>query len=220
MKIAILGYSEAALTLIFDILESQNRNFELLVINNLKLKEQKSVNNSRISFRILENLPLDFNGEYLMGTINVENKFKLFNSYNLKTDVFVTIQHSSAIISSTTFLGKGCIINAGTIIAGQSSIGNLINLNRKVSIGHHTVVGDFCNIGPGCNIAGHVNIGSYCQFGIGCNVIDNVTIGTNCLIGAGSLVLKNIPENCVAYGNPCKVIRENKPLQPNLDYAV
>ena len=29
-------------------------------------------------------------------------------------------------------------------------------------------------------------------------------------IGAGSIVTKDIPDNVIAYGNPCKVVRENK----------
>ena len=33
-------------------------------------------------------------------------------------------------------------------------------------------------------------------------------IGDNSVIGAGSVVSKDIPPNCVALGNPCKVIRE------------
>ena len=33
-----------------------------------------------------------------------------------------------------------------------------------------------------------------------------MTIGDNCIVGAGSVVTKNIPENCVAAGNPAKVI--------------
>ena len=37
-----------------------------------------------------------------------------------------------------------------------------------------------------------------------------VTIGDNVVIGAGSIVTKNIPSNVVAYGNPCRVIRENQ----------
>ena len=36
---------------------------------------------------------------------------------------------------------------------------------------------------------------------------DHVTIGDNTVIGAGSVVTKDIPANCVAAGNPCKVIR-------------
>lgn len=35
-----------------------------------------------------------------------------------------------------------------------------------------------------------------------------VTIGDNTVIGAGSVVTKDIPANVVAYGIPCKVIRE------------
>ena len=45
---------------------------------------------------------------------------------------------------------------------------------------------------------------------IGSNVsiLPGVTIGKNSVIGAGSVVTKNIPENVVAYGNPCKIVRE------------
>jgi len=35
-----------------------------------------------------------------------------------------------------------------------------------------------------------------------------VTIGDNTVIGAGSIVTKDIPANVVAYGNPCRVVRE------------
>ena len=42
----------------------------------------------------------------------------------------------------------------------------------------------------------------------GAVVLPGVTIGDNVVIGAGSIVVKDIPSNCVAVGNPCKVIRE------------
>ena len=35
-----------------------------------------------------------------------------------------------------------------------------------------------------------------------------VTIGKNVVIGAGSIVTKDIPDNVIAVGNPCKVLRE------------
>jgi acetyltransferase-like isoleucine patch superfamily enzyme len=34
---------------------------------------------------------------------------------------------------------------------------------------------------------------------------DGVTIGENTLVGAGSVVLRDLPDNVVAFGNPCKV---------------
>lgn len=39
-------------------------------------------------------------------------------------------------------------------------------------------------------------------------MLPNVTIGSNVVIGAGSVVVKDIPDNSVAVGNPCRVIRK------------
>lgn len=39
-------------------------------------------------------------------------------------------------------------------------------------------------------------------------ICPGVTIGENNVIGAGSVVTKDIPANCIAVGNPCRVLRE------------
>ena len=43
--------------------------------------------------------------------------------------------------------------------------------------------------------------------GGGSIILAGVTIGTGSVVGAGSVVTKSIPANCVAVGNPCRVIR-------------
>ncbi len=43
--------------------------------------------------------------------------------------------------------------------------------------------------------------------GGGCILLPGVTIGENSVIGAGSVVTSSVPGNCVAVGNPCRVIR-------------
>lgn len=43
--------------------------------------------------------------------------------------------------------------------------------------------------------------------GAGSIILAGITIGSGSVIGAGSVVTKSIPANCVAVGNPCKVIR-------------
>ena len=53
-----------------------------------------------------------------------------------------------------------------------------------------------------------VTIGSNVWIGGGSIILPGVTIGDNTTIGAGSVVTKNIPANCLAVGNPCRVIRE------------
>lgn len=53
-----------------------------------------------------------------------------------------------------------------------------------------------------------VTIGSNVWIGGGSVILPGVTIGDNTTIGAGSVVVKSIPANCLAVGNPCRVIRK------------
>lgn len=54
-----------------------------------------------------------------------------------------------------------------------------------------------------------VIIGNNVWIGGGAIILPGVTIGDNVVIGAGSVVTKDIPSNKIAYGNPCKVIKDN-----------
>ena len=45
-----------------------------------------------------------------------------------------------------------------------------------------------------------------------------VTIGRNSIIGAGSVVTKDIPENVIAAGVPCRMIREITEEDRNPDF--
>jgi maltose O-acetyltransferase len=54
--------------------------------------------------------------------------------------------------------------------------------------------------------------------GGGVIIFPGVTIGKNSVIGAGSVVTRSIPENSVAFGNPCRVVRKNSPKSENKNY--
>ena len=45
--------------------------------------------------------------------------------------------------------------------------------------------------------------------GANCQILKGVTIGARTIIGAGSVVTRNIPADCIAAGNPCRIIRRN-----------
>lgn len=53
-----------------------------------------------------------------------------------------------------------------------------------------------------------VSIGDNVWIGGNTLIMPGVTIGDNVTIGAGSIVTKSIPDNCLALGNPCRVVRE------------
>lgn len=52
-----------------------------------------------------------------------------------------------------------------------------------------------------------VRIEDGCWIGGGVVILPGVTIGRGSVIGAGSVVTKDVPPNCVAAGNPCRVIK-------------
>lgn len=59
----------------------------------------------------------------------------------------------------------------------------------------------------GLEYAHPITVGNNVWFGGGIQVMPGVTIGSNVVIGSGSVVTKDIPDNVVAAGNPCKVLR-------------
>lgn len=46
-----------------------------------------------------------------------------------------------------------------------------------------------------------------CVIGVNSIIMPGVKIGNEVVIGSGSVVTKDIPNNCIAVGNPAKVIK-------------
>lgn len=117
--------------------------------------------------------------------------------------------HPSAMVSPSAKIGEGTVIMAGAIINADVIIGKHCIVNTGATVDHDCVIEDYCHIAPGVNISGNTHIGDGTWIGVGSSVIQCINIGRDSFIGAGSIVVNNIPDYVVAYGNPCKVIREN-----------
>lgn len=70
----------------------------------------------------------------------------------------------------------------------------------------HPVLPELRLVGAQFNLP--VHIGKNVWIGAGVLIMPGVSIGENTIIGAGSVVTKDIPANVVAFGSPCRVIRE------------
>lgn len=66
---------------------------------------------------------------------------------------------------------------------------------------------DYETRNAGLEYAYPITVGDNVWIGGGVKVMPGVTIGSNVVIGGGSVVAGDIPDNVVAAGNPCKVIR-------------
>ena len=60
---------------------------------------------------------------------------------------------------------------------------------------------------PGTQFSLPVHIGNDVWIGSNAVILPGITIGDNSVIGAGSVVTHDIPADCVAVGNPCRVMR-------------
>ncbi|MBR5176009.1 MAG: sugar O-acetyltransferase [Bacteroidales bacterium] len=100
------------------------------------------------------------------------------------------------------------------------------NFNFTVLDEAPVTIGDDCFVGPNVSIytachstdpverngrkewAEQVTIGDNVWIGGSVTILPGVKIGNNVTIGAGSVVTKDIPDNVVAVGNPCRVVKE------------
>jgi sugar O-acyltransferase (sialic acid O-acetyltransferase NeuD family) len=208
-KLTVLGFSEGTLTMLLDILDSQEIYPDIDIINNLDLIPNKKYKHPMFKITLISDVEIE-NKLVTLGVTKSHIKKKICEIFNLDSNQnIINLISNKSNISKTVGIGKGVSININSCIAGHSKIGDFVFINRNVSIGHHTIIGKYTTINPGVNIGGNVTIGEECLIGIGANIIDGVKIGNNTIIGAGSLVTKDIPDNVIAYGTPCKIIRNN-----------
>lgn len=128
-------------------------------------------------------------------------------------------------------IGEGCYIEPpfyANFGGAHIHFGKNIYCNFGVTMVDDTdiYVGDYTMFGPKVTVAvaGHpilpelrrqayqynaaVHIGKNCRIGANAVILPGVTIGDNTVVGAGSVVTKDLPDNVVAVGNPCRILRE------------
>jgi len=124
-------------------------------------------------------------------------------------------------------VGRNCIIEPNF----YCDYGYLISIGDNFYANHNCVMLDggsitFGNnvfIGPNCGFytaehplesskrnfglekAEAIKVGNNVWIGANVCILSGVSIGNNAVIGAGSVVTKDIPDNTLAYGNPCRL---------------
>ena len=137
---------------------------------------------------------------------------KIFDFVNLygctigdhtKVGAFVEIQKNAVI-------GRNCKISSHTFICEG------VTIEDDVFVGHNvTFINDKY---PRATAGGRLQteadwkveptrVRAGASIGSSCTILSEVTIGRNAIIGAGSVVTRDIPDDVVAAGNPCRVLR-------------
>lgn len=202
--------SEATISMLLDIMESNNHYPKITILNNLRKIQEKEYLRNGFEFSEIFDL-IESSGIFAIGTAQPKNRKKVRDFFNqIPDEQFVKLVSSRSDISSTVKLGNGIAINSMSCVAAHTTIDDFSFINRGCSIGHHTVIEKYVTLNPAVNIAGNVTVGESTLIGMGTNIIDGINIGSNSIIGAGSVVTKDIPNGVIAYGSPCKIIRANE----------
>lgn len=117
-------------------------------------------------------------------------------------------------------LGRNFYANHNLVILDGAKVKFGDNVFIAPNCGFHTAGHpvDFLRRNKGLEYAWPITVGDNVWIGAGVQVCPGVTIGSNVVIGAGSVVTKNIPDNVVAAGNPCRVLRSITEEEINRQY--
>lgn len=183
---------------IIDILKSQGKEINAIFDEDENIQEL-------LGFRVLN--PKVIASPIIISIGNNKKRKRIVDKINVEYGVAI---HTSSIISKTATIGLGTVVMQGAIIQTGTTIGRHCIVNTGATVDHCCELQDFVHISPNATLCGDVFIGEGTLIGAGSVVLPNIRIGKWSIIGAGSVVTKNIPDNVVAYGNYCKIIRKLK----------
>jgi acetyltransferase-like isoleucine patch superfamily enzyme len=150
--------------------------------------------------------PMMIKGE---GTIVVGTKVQI--GYESSSGFWSSYAYFDLRGKAEIFIGDNVMINnnvaltadGASIRIGSGTVTG-INLSIMTSDGHSL---DPLHRHDGPTICLPVEVGENVFIGDNVTILKGVRIGKNAIIGANSLVVKDIPENAIASGNPCNILR-------------
>ena len=161
---------------------------------------------------------------------NVYNHIDLFVNRNARLKIgndFLFISGESYNPLARNIRGCICINENGYLSIGD----NVMIASSSIRVHKSIVIGNNVKIGGDCILLDsdshslnyierrtsetdlahkkdkEIVIGDDVLVGTRCIILKGVHIGARSIIGSGSIVTKDIPADCIAAGNPCKVIK-------------
>ena len=125
-------------------------------------------------------------------------------------------------IRDNTVIGKDCVVGSYVDIEGDVHIGDFVSLQSGCYLTRGVIIEDHVFCGPRIVTMNDKTISYHrpsltfmrraprllraARIGGGSILCPGVTIGENALIGAGSVVTHDVPDRCVAFGNPARIV--------------
>jgi sugar O-acyltransferase (sialic acid O-acetyltransferase NeuD family) len=125
----------------------------------------------------------------------------------------IGVEEAPALVHPTAYVGRGCTVGEGTIVAAQAAltadvvVGRRAIVNTGATVSHNSRLGDFSTVAPGAHLAGNVHVGQGAEIGIGASVLQGRTIGEWSVVGGGAVVVDDVDPNTTVVGCPARVVK-------------
>jgi len=198
MKVAIIGFGSAAMTVADIVMESHN--FHLAGFVGTKEEEEENLRN----LKLYRNIP--FLGKHsvlpklkegdITGFIVAigDNSIREKTYYEaLQADLVpINAVSRNAIINPDVILGKGIVISPGVVLSHGVTIGSNVILDPSVIINVNASISDHCHLRPGTIVCGDVSVGKNVRLGAGCIIESRVKVGKNQIVSSGTVVHESL----------------------------
>lgn len=102
-----------------------------------------------------------------------------------------TITHPSAVIASTSTLGKGTVVFPQVTVSVDSNLGNFGLYYIHSTVCNDCKIGNYVSVMSGASISEHVEIGDECFLAAGCTVYPHTKLGRKVEIGVEATASKD-----------------------------
>ena len=123
-----------------------------------------------------------------------ESLLKIGNDFTVGTRYTLTAGKGTECI-----IGRDCMFSMDIILMTNDGSHSIFDVETRKNINSTREI----------NKKRKIIIGNHVWVGIRATILYNTLIGDGSIIGAESLVKNKIPNNCIAAGNPAKVIKKN-----------
>jgi len=137
-----------------------------------------------------------------------------FGYFRKKDGINYKVPHFGGVkIGKNVEIGANTCIDRGTMT--DTIIGNNVKIDNLCHIGHNDKIDDNVMIVASVTLGGSSVLKENVYVAPGSIVLNQITVEKDAFISTGAVVMKDVPENKVVFGNPARILRNNKENEIN-----